>query len=90
MGEEEGEEGGESIDFVGEVGGSKGRAANGLTNNAEAGGVFSGGGECGEGCRQVGSIGGQKGGKRGGASGGSEKFCFVVCCFTVPNINQYL
>ena len=77
VGEEEGGEGVEVIEFVGEVGGSsKGRAADGLADNAEAGGVFSSGGKGGEGSSQVGSIRGGKGGKRGGASGGGEEFGF--------------
>ena len=53
MSEEEGDEGVEGIEFGGEVGGSKGRAANRLADNAEAGGVFGCGGECGEGSSTV-------------------------------------
>ena len=39
MSEEEGDEGVEGVKFVGEVGGSKGRAAYGLANDAETSGV---------------------------------------------------
>ena len=49
MGEKEGDERSEVSEFGGEVRGSKGGAANGLTNNVEAGCVFSSGGEFGQG-----------------------------------------
>ena len=55
MGEEKGDEGGEGIKLGGEVGSSKGRAADRLADNAEASGVFGGGGEGRESSSQVGS-----------------------------------